>query len=218
MCVVAVAVLTPSTAAADDPTCHPRPRRKRPPARPPTRPVAPPAAPCKCDPGPQGPRGPSGPPGRTGDRGGNGAAGAGIPIAVGVMGSAHAPHGDWAWGPAIQLRHDRGDQQLVVDIGLAAGFSGVGGNERGFLAHVGYAQFSGSTGVTVGLHATSIDGSPQNGEIDGTYLGVSAGLVYRRDWLRLEVAPVLSALRDDSRDGTQLAIGLTSSAFAGWSW
>jgi hypothetical protein len=148
-----------------------------------------------------------------------------LSLGLGAMGAFHAPDGDWAWGPALQLRNELSDlSQLTLEAGFALPIDGVVGDETGLLLHLGYTRFLSDEpwfGFTGGVHYTGIDGSAENGNIDGHYLGVDLGFVVRKQWdnvnLRVEFAPMVSGLRDDSSEGTSLSLGLTSSAFLGWS-
>jgi hypothetical protein len=132
------------------------------------------------------------------------------------MSAAYLPHGDWAWGPALQLRDRVDDYELAIDAGLA---DVVPGRESGYLLHAGVARYfdDGPVGLTAGVHWTSISGSSHNGEIDGEYLALVGGLVLRHKFARLELAPALSYLRDDA-EGRQLGVGFTSSLFFGGRW
>lgn len=203
----------------------PRPKKKRPPVKR----VTPPPVSCDCPPGQRGPEGPPGKPGAPGDRGEPGAPGApgrtivvrdhGVTLGLGVISAYHDPHGDWAWGPAVRFDAPVGaDLELGVAVGLAGVAEGTIGDESGYLVQASLTKYFGSIGFTTGLHMTSIYGSPENGEIDGRYLSATWGLVYRPvSWLRAEVSPALSYLKDDV-EGRQFSVGLTGSMFAGASW
>jgi hypothetical protein len=203
---------------------------RKPPPKKPHRPKTPPKEvsrpPCDCV-GKEGPPGPQGPPGEdkvvivhetttVHDASGT------ISLALGVMGSAYLPHSDWAWGPALQLRHtDSKGLQLDVAIGLASEADGTVGDESGFLAQVGVTKFrsaKGGLGYGLGLHLTDIDGSSSNGEVDGRYIALDAHLAYQRPVgnlnLRAEVGPAFAYLRDDV-EGRQLALGAEGSLFLG---
>lgn len=206
--------------------------RPKTPPRIPTPPVK--SAQCGCT-GQPGPKGDKGDPGETGIevvalkpvvivvpvRDGA------IAPRLGVMGSVYGPHGDWSWGPALQLGTDLNEKnELVVDLGLGLPFTGdpSPGRESGLLLHVGVAHsLTKHVGLTLGVHYTSINGSGANGGIDGRYLAVDGGVVLRKSWkkvnLRVEVAPALGGLRDSkSKDDTQFSFGVTSSAFLGVNW
>lgn len=221
------------TAYADCPPSHkPPPRKVVPPRRPPQRPkdppkhVDPPKCSCEGKPGPVGPQGPQGPAGpsryvvmeprvivqqlpavrMTAN------------LRLGVMGAAFAPHGDWAWGPALQLQLPVSDRtDLVVSAGIAQPFTST--RESGFLVEGTLNRELGSgIGLGLGLHGTSIDGSANNGHIDGHYLGIVAGVTYTTKHLRLEVGPTLGGLRDDHESGTQFEGGMQGSLFVGGRW
>jgi hypothetical protein len=92
------------------------------------------------------------------------------------------------------------------------------------MLHVGYAHYLRSVpwlGVTGGVVYTAINGSPQNGQVEGRYLSGDIGLVARKSLgrslsLRVEVGPTVGGLRDthDPND-TQLGIGAQGAAFLG---
>lgn len=198
--------------------CPPAPPTHRPPRHPRPKPPAakPPEAtpaPCACPPGKPGRDGHDGktivvvyrePSARR------------LAIRIGVMGAVHAPHGDWAWGPALQLAQPVGRHgEFVIDAGLALPADGWIANERGLLLHAGYARYRDANdfGLTLGVHSIQIAGSSSNGNTSGGYLGVDAGVVLRSSRFRAELGPVLSGLRDSHESGTQFAFGFAGSLF-----
>lgn len=218
-----------SIAAADgvDPCVQAPPKKKKKKRKPP----APPAKKdCDC----VGREGPPGPPGPKGDPGDGtvinnvqnitirvAAPDSTISLAGGVMYAAYLPYGDWAWGPGLQLRRTDGDRlQLSLAVATASIADGHVGTESGWLAQLGLTKFDeDGYGAGVGLHITDIDGSPDNGNVDGRYIGLDVHLTYQAMVtdsldLRFEVGPVLSYLRDDA-EGRQVGLGLQSSLFLG---
>lgn len=207
-----------------DPRCVPKKKKvvRRP--RPPKRPTPPVTRPCDCPPGPRGEKGDRGEPGVTTvkvvERQ------VIVPVKVkpaiafrlGVMGTIQAPHGDWAWGPALQLATDLSDDyELAFSAGLAV--LADEGLESGHLLHLSVERHLDEViGVAAGVHLTSIEGSPDNSEIDGDYLSLSLSLVGRTGPLRFEFGPTVGGLRDDFEEGTQLAIGVQGSGFVGFNW
>lgn len=211
--------VTAPVLAAPTPCDPPKPAKPHKPKTP-KKPVKPPEKPCDCQPGKDGKDG------KDGEDGGviiqvqpvvifEKVTTPGLSVRPGVMGSVHAPHGDWAWGPALQLAQPVGTRgEFVVDVGIALPADGWIGNERGLLLHAGYARvITKHVGLTAGVHATTIDGSPDNGNISGGYLGIDAGVVLRNNRFRVELTPVISGLRDDNESGTQFSIGLAGSVF-----
>lgn len=212
------------TAYADpcaDPPKKTPPKRPHVPKRPPPKP--PEAKPCDCK-GVEGPRGPKG------DKGEAGRvevlinhtndvivhevrARPALRLGLGLMGTAQAPHGDWAWGPALQLSTDLDEHyELALSAGLAMGASD--GRESGYMLELKVTRpFSGKLGLFGGVHYADIDGSQDNGNIDGNYLGATAGLSYTGNRVRLAAGPTLGGLRDDFETGTQLALGVQGSVF-----
>lgn len=186
---------------------------------------------CQCTTlvveGERGERGTPGLPGRDGVNGADGKNGSdgavrSIAVAGGLMTSLHAPHGDWAWGPAVQLRFEKqSGTQLSLSLGLA-GLAPGDSREEGTIGHLAVTRMRGSdlkSGPGVGLYVTSINGSPSNGNLDGRYIGVDVHWALQKPVtdslnLRFEVGPVVSYLRDDA-DGRQLGIGFQSALFVG---
>ncbi len=207
-----------------------RPKRPRPPRRPPVKPPLP--LPCDCVgtkgvAGEQGPVGPQGPKGDVGSVIVNDNSVTTLTVnqtsplkfRVGAMGAIYGRHGDWAWGPALQIGTQLTDRtELVLDGGLALGLDGD--HETGLLLHAGVAHYLiKNVGLTAGLHSTSINGSTSNGNLDGDYLSLSLGFTVRSDEgrFRLEVAPTIGGLRDGTApDDSRFAMGLTSSVFVGF--
>lgn len=213
-------------ASADRPESDcPHEYRPRHPVKP-RKPVVPPTKPpceCKGTPGEQGPPGPKGPPGRSGSRGDDGKivvvySKTPIGLSLGIMGTIQGPHGDWAWGPALQLTSSLSERyELSVQLGLAAGASD--GRESGHLLQVSVKRdVEPGVGLSLGIHSSHIRGSSDNGNIDGDYLGLSGGLVLHTDHIRFEVGPTIGGLRDDNESWTQLAFGVQGSTFVGWAW
>lgn len=183
---------------------------------------------CAREDAPPGPPGPPGRPGRDGidGRPGKDATAGSLAIAGGVMYAVHAPHCDWAWGPALQLRStDAKGLQLAVALGLASGADGSVGDENGWLGQLSVTKFGSNAvndrtaGFGLGLHVTDINGSADNGQVDGRYIGLDAHITLQRKIgagldIRVEAGPVLSYLRDDV-EGKQIALGIQSSLFLG---
>lgn len=208
-----------------------RPKKKKAKKKPPAKvtPAATPEKNCQVlcmegDRGEQGPPGLPGKDGKNGQDGKNGSDGAvrSIAVAGGLMTSVHAPHGDWAWGPAVQLRFEKqSGTQLSLSLGLA-GLAPGDSREEGTIGHLAVTRMRGSdlkSGLGVGLYVTSISGSPSNGNLDGRYVGVDVHWALQKPVtdslnLRFEVGPVVSYLRDDA-EGRQLGIGLQSALFVG---
>jgi len=227
-------LLMASNAEADgNVDCHkvykPKKKRPTPPKKTPAKSVT---TSCDCV-GEKGPAGSEGPPGRQGRDGldgrpGKDAAVGALSIAGGLMSSWHAPHGDWAWGPALQLRStDSNGLQLAVALGLASGADGSVGDENGWLGQLSVTKFGSNAakdktvGFGLGLHVTDINGSADNGQVDGRYVGLDAHITLQRKVgagldMRFEVGPVISHLRDDV-EGKQVALGIQSSLFIGGS-
>lgn len=195
----------------------------------PVKPKAPPSCSCIGQEGPQGPRGLEGPQGQKGEKGDPGETTyylvevktSTFTLAGGVLYAVHVPHGDWAWGPGIQLRRTTPDGiQLDVALATASIADGTVGNESGWLGQLGLTKLNEEgVGLGVGLHITDIAGSKSNGDVDGRYLGVDGHITVQRPLadslsFRFEAGPVLSYLRDDV-DGKQFAAGLESSVFVG---
>jgi hypothetical protein len=213
-----------ATADGRDGDCPHVPKRPAPPRRPvtPRRPTDPPKPPpCAC----KGERGEAGPQGPAGPKGDNGQlilfvvtqevqAEPSIKVAAGLMGFSSNPYGDWAWGPAISLSTRVNDNyDLRFNAGLAAGASD--GRESGYLLSLtGERHLRKDLGGFLGVYRASIDGSPDNGNIDGDYLGLTAGISLSSRRFRFEIGPTLSGLRDDSRPGdTQVAVGGQAALF-----
>ena len=204
-----------------------RPKKKTPKKKPPAAKPQEQSCTVLCMEGGRGPRGDQGPPGLPGRDGrdgkdGSDAAVRSIAVAGGLMTSLHAPHGDWAWGPALQVRFEKqSGTQLSLSLGLA-GLAPGDSHEEGTIGHLAVTRMRGSdlkSGLGVGLYVTSISGSPSNGSLDGRYVGVDLHWALQKPVtdslnLRFEVGPVVSYLRDDA-EGRQLGIGLQSTLFVG---
>ena len=210
------------TAWADAPPVDcPRPKKKK------VVKKRPPPKPCFCT-GRQGPPGPQGPEGPKGDPGRDGRDGESryilieekpdvlLDLRVGLLGTIQAPHNDWAWGPALQLTKDLSeDYVLNLTGGLAMGASD--GREDGFILQLGVERaLEDDQGLEVGVQYTSIEGSSNNGEIDGRYLTGFASVALKIKNLRLALGPTVGGLRDGFKDGTQFTVGAQASAFIGW--
>ena len=173
--------------------------------------------PCRCNSvqGPPGPRGPKGDDGVSTIVIHHEQIESKAAVRLGVMGAAFAPHGDWAWGPALQLQLPVSNKtDLVVSAGLADIITS--GRQRGYLVEATinrnvYHRF----GLGIGLHDVSIDGTQNNGYVDGHYLSATAGLTYSTKHVRLELGPTIGGLRDDSESGTQFQVGAQGSVFIG---
>lgn len=232
VCLLFAMLSNPAVAAPGD--CpHPyHPPAAKKPAVPPAKPKAPPEvahkAPCSCPPGPQGDKGPPGPAGPPGDPGVTKVIvvhehdPSYLKLRLGVMGMVYAPHGDWGWGPALQLTYPMRHTELAAEVGYAGPFDEAHwspGRQSAFMAHLGVAG-KGRLSWTVGLRYDSIKGSASNGGISGSYLALDAGVVFRQKLskgfdLRLQAGPTIGGLRDTADSGTQFAIGLAGGAFVG---
>lgn len=228
---LAPAAAAPPDPCAEAPRPRPRPPKRRPPA--PRPPEAPPKK-CDCPPGERGPAGERGERGETGERGPAGETWVTDVIVVerdpllrlglGVAGFAAAPHGDWAWGPALRLSTDASEKyELGLSVAAAAGASS--GRESGVLVELTATRWlepaeaaTPRMGLSAGFLYAGLRGSPSNGEIDGSYLGVTAGAVLQWRHVRAQLGPVVGGLRDDAEPGTQLFVGFAGSAFVGGAW
>lgn len=216
------------TAWADAPPVDcPRPKKKKVVKRPPPKK---PDTPCSCvgKEGPPGPRGPEGPRGPKGDPGENTIVLMELEVErprlfvprIGFLGILQAPHGDWAWGPALQLSHEHSkDGRVNLTGGLAMGASE--GRETGYILQLAYERSLNRDGnneisVELGVQYSSIEGSPHNGEIDGRNLSGFVSYVYDIRNLRVALGPTVGGLRDGFEDGTQFSIGVQASAFVEW--
>ncbi len=204
---------------ADPPKKTARRQRPRPPARKP-EPPKPASLPCDC-------KGEKGDPGERGPAGAAGKDGEStlilaerilpirepaIRLSAGLMGTVQAPRGDWAWGPALQLATDLDERyELAVSAGLAIGADD--GRESGSMIELKVTRSEGPYGLFAGLHYTSIDGSPDNRQLDGSYLAGTIGVSYTRGRYRLAAGSTVGGLRDDFKLGTQFAIGAQGSLF-----
>jgi len=207
------------TAAADATPCPeaPKPKVKK-------KKRTPATSYCKVlrgTPGEPGPRGPEGPPGKDGkviretrvvERG----AGK-FPLDLGVFGTYMGKHGDWAWGPALQVRGMVSkNYEASLMGGLAMG--ATSDRESGFTARLGVARKLDHATFGVGLGLLNINGSPENGEIDGSYVTLDATIGVRQKlgpvMFHLNLAPlVLGMLHDDSEEGAQWTLGSSASLF-----
>jgi hypothetical protein len=206
---------------------HPVTARKKKPAPPAPAPSAPPVVQqCSCPPGPQGPEGPPGPSGPGGSNGVTTVVVERAPIGIrlGVMGTVYAPHGDWGWGPALQLTFPGKHAELALEAGLAGPLDQVSwspGRQPGVMLHIGVAG-RGQLSWSAGLRYDHISGSEQNGYVSGDYLALDAGLVFRQRLgrgfeLRVQAGPTIGGLRDTYDSGTQFIVGLAGGAFIGGS-
>jgi len=207
------------------------------------------SSPCNCPPGaqgpegprgpagPPGPEGPSGPPGERGPEGPPGKAGPPGPaaesgpfnIGLGVMGGIYGPEKGhaWAWGPALQLTSKlNAKNELTIAAGVAMGADGYDwspGRENGLMLRIGVTHYAKPwLGLTFGLASQSINGVLPDKE-DGGYIGLSPGVVLRKQWdavtLRVEAAAFVGESSYDSSGGDRdLAIGATGGAFLSWNW
>jgi hypothetical protein len=212
-----------TSARADVNPCADPPKKIVPPRRPPPkRPEPPRPAPCHC----AGEKGEKGDTGEKGDRGDDGKtmffyvtktvrAEPAVKVSLGVTGFISNPHNDWAWGPAIRLSTKVSDRyDLAFEGGLAAGASD--GRESGYILSLqGVRHLDRAKGLEafLGIHKVRIEGSENNGNIDGDYLGLSAGIALQSGRVRLELGPTATGLRDDSEDGTQFAVGAHAALF-----
>lgn len=224
--VLTALLATPAVTMADgvDPCVETKrpPKKKRPPPKKPTQPVK-----CDCV-GQPGPEGPAGPKGDKGDPGGMsvfvydpGSLSTDVFVGLGVMGTVQAPHGDWAWGPALRLSTRAYDKELGFNLGWAGLLDGTVGDESGYLAELSISDndaFTDHLGLTGGIYLGEIDGSSSNGDIDGSYRAVTVAVSYKRPLgplgLRAELGPTAAWLEDDA-EGDQFAVGLQGSLFVG---
>lgn len=195
-------------------------KKALPPPAPPVEKLA--SCECKGEKGDAGPEGPRGEPGlsvrQTKVIVQEVRARPAIDLRLGLMGTSQSPQGDWAWGPALQLATQLGPKyELALSAGLAN--LAIEGEESGYIVQLSVTrELRDGLGVSLGVNRASIDGNAGNGNIDGDYLGLTAGLVLRSKHFRLELGPTVGGLRDDSEVGTQFAYGVQASGFAGWSW
>lgn len=141
------------------------------------------------------------------------------------MGFVQAPHGDWGWGPALQLEFQLSTKNyFVMDGAIALPADGADwspGREAGYMLHGGIAHdLTKHFAATSGVYFADINGSSSNGQINGKYLGVDVGLVAKASAgpfnFRFELTPVIGGLRDTHQpDDTQFTIGVVGSAFLG---
>lgn len=209
-------------AVADTTPCPEVPKiKKKGKKRPPTAPY------CKVlvgPPGKPGMPGPKGDAGRDGKDGKDGRVGkievvgdTKFPLDLGVFGTAMGKHGDWAWGPALQVRGDvRKDYEMALMGGLAMG--ATGDRESGYTVRLGVARKNERATLGIGAGVLKINGSPDNGEIDARYLMLDATISLREKlgpvYLQLNLAPiVLSMLHDDTDGNAQFSIGSSVSLF-----
>ncbi len=205
---VALTLLCAATAYADG-SGSDCPHTYTPPKKPykphPKPPEAP--KPCECKPGRDGSQGFPGAPGAPGKNGQDGRdghdgkpgtttyiPGPRVRLGLGLMGAVFGDHGDWAWGPALQLRQDVGAKgEIAVSAGVASPADSASwspGRESGFLLHAGYARL-GKWAWTVGVQDTKITGSASNRNLSANYLSATGGLVLRVSSVRAELGVVI---------------------------
>jgi hypothetical protein len=199
-------------------------KRKRTPPPTPVKVETPPALPCHCEAPASnyvcktGEKGDRGDPGVTTVVYRERRAKPALRLRAGVMGTIQGEHGDWAWGPALQLATDLSDKyELTFSAGLAVGVGYE--RESGHMLSLSVERrMDEAFGLMVGLNATEIEGSDDNGNIGGEYLGGHFGGVIHFGNVRTELALTLGRLEDDFEDGSQLAVGMQASAFYGFTW
>jgi len=145
------------------------------------------------------------------------------------MGGIYGPEKGhaWAWGPAIELTSKlNAKNELTIAAGIAMGadsYDWSPGRENGVMLRIGVTHYAKPwLGLTLGLTSQSINGVLPDKE-DGGYLGLTPGVVLRKQWddvtLRVEATAFVGGSSFDS-DGADrdLAVGATGGAFLSWNW
>lgn len=144
-----------------------------------------------------------------------------FPLAAGIFATYFA-NGDWAWGPALEIGGDLSkDYEATLMGGLAMGASDD--RESGWTARAEVARkLDADTTLGFGLGHLTIDGSSNNGQIDGDYLTVDVGVSIKRTYgpltLRLNLMPVVIGFLDDTQDGRSTQFGSSANLFGGARW
>lgn len=221
-----LAIISLSAIASADPRdkdCPHIPKKvvpKRPRPRPtPKPPQVAPSCQCKGEKGDVGPQGPKGDPGEVLVRDELHVithvvrAEPAVRLSFGATGALQVPHGDWAWGPALRATTDLSEKYSVSFIGGLADIAAKGRESGLILGAQIERHIDSNIGFSVGIESLEINGSKDNGFIDGSYLFGTLGASYETKRFRFEAGPTIGRLRDDTDSTAQFALGVFASAF-----